>query len=502
MHMRFVAFVAFAVDRNISQILLPSLRWGDPYNKSLSIEHELLFDVSYWNERAKSVGLPYLVDYDPNVLEGIVPTNRNNDEASSTAEAAVLPCWNETSGLFSGVNETLVRNPDTNLRKLNAWNLIGQEPPYLHCRRYLGDKPQNDPADIAKEAKRDIDNHSTKVFRYTHLVPHGGLMSSGRLWWEYDFLQRNREKASVPNLVDGELVYMHPEHVPVEKAIYNLLRPSRYLEEAMETAIDEAMQKYTMAKNDHLTKYSNSQQQQQQQKRPRLLALHPRIEQVMLRHHCNKHMESNFTKILEFMESYPPFHEKSNNNSSSSNSSSTRSYKFDLVFLAVSAKDVEFETHNNDHVKHVMAAYRPMVDHNRGALRHARKNGLFYYKKDIGIPIFESGTESAEKIRFPRFSWYLDHPTIGGNASYVTAREMGVLELVASIINFFTAIRADIFVGVRGSTYSTDAFSVRYYQRKEEEEERGRSESSVENFIVGPQGIERLYGPAAPLACK
>ena len=47
-----------------------------------------------------------------------------------------------------------------------------------------------------------------------------------------------------------------------------------------------------------------------------------------------------------------------------------------------------------------------------------------------------------------------------------------MIKLVSSIhiFNFFIAVKADIFVGVRGSTYSTDAFSCRYYQHKEDDD--------------------------------
>merc|ERR1712228_160604 len=83
------------------------------------------------------------------------------------------------------------------------------------------------------------------------------------------------------------------------------------------------------------------------------------------------------------------------------------------------------------------------------------------------------------------------------NASVETAfdfaLDIGVLELVASIINFFIAVKANIFLGVKGSTYSTDVFSVRYYQQKDE--------GGGENYIVRRDGIVRLYGPAAPHAC-
>ena len=73
-----------------------------------------------------------------------------------------------------------------------------------------------------------------------------------------------------------------------------------------------------------------------------------------------------------------------------------------------------------------------------------------------------------------------------------------MIKLVSSIhiFNFFIAVKADIFVGVRGSTYSTDAFSCRYYQHKEDDDMvDSRTSGGGENYIVGPEGIKRLYGP-------
>ena len=65
----------------------------------------------------------------------------------------------------------------------------------------------------------------------------------------------------------------------------------------------------------------------------------------------------------------------------------------------------------------------------------------------MGIPIFESGTDSATKIQFPRIQPSGRAPK---DTSFVSAESLGVLELVASIINFFIIVKADIFVGVRG----------------------------------------------------
>ncbi|KAL7533806.1 hypothetical protein ACHAXR_005457 [Thalassiosira sp. AJA248-18] len=458
-HMRFVALVAFALKHNISQILLPSLRWIDPYNKPKSIHHELLFDVEYWNSRADSLGLPLLVNYDPTVLEGKIPSGSNE---SST----VIPCWNVDSSLYFGLNERILRSSKTNIRRTNIWKDIGQEEPYTHCRRTPGDDGANNP-DKIKEAARQDPNTTSKVYRFTHLIPHGGLSSSGRLWWEYNSLQDGRHKSSEPVLIDGQLVHIHPEHVYVEKSVYELLRPSKVLREATEDAIDRAMQNTT---THHAGETNN--------RSPRLLALHPRVEQEMLTHRCSKYMETNLTKVFERLQTFPALHD--------ANSSSA--YRFDLVFIAVSKDEIEKNTHLKGNLGSVM-------NQNRDALYRARSHGLFgsssgNNSSKIGIPIFESGTDSAAKVQFPRIQ---SSSSVADNSTFDTAQSLGVIELVASIINFFTLVNADIFVGVKGSTYSTDAFSVRYYQHKEE--------GGGENYIVGPDGIQRLYGPAPPHAC-
>jgi len=503
-HMRFVGFVNAAVNRNVSQILLPSLRWSDHYNKSKSIAHELLFDVDYWNSRAESKGLPLLVDYDPNVLEGIIEieniggSSRNETEMVKAKE--VLPCWNETSSLYSGLDEAVLRNPGVNLRKTPTWSWIGQNEPYRHCCRTFG-TPENSPSTIKEEATNQANNATnTKfIYRFTHLIPHGGLQSSGRLWWEYSGMQNKRNQASVPTIINGEFMKIHPEHHPVERAMYELLRPSKQIRLAYETAIRTALQRNnttnTMHHNhDRETTTTNNEA-------PRLLALHPRVEQDMLTHWCSKFMEKNLSRVFERMESFPPFFEQNTNGSK---------YRMDLVFIAVSKALIAQKAKCGGELGDIM-------DGNRVALNNAREHGLFAginnnsSSSTTSIPMFESGTEVAKTIQFPRLKPSSTLHFVTGNrqkiypqiippkntsiqeSPYVSALDMGVLEVVASIINFFTAVKAEIFVGVKGSTFSMDVFSVRYYQHKDE--------GGGENYIVGPNGIERLYGPAAPHAC-
>ena len=113
-------------------------------------------------------------------------------------------------------------------------------------------------------------------------------------------------------------------------------------------------------------------------------------------------------------------------------------------------------------------------------------HGVFGNENTRGIPMFESGTEGASRIQFPRLHNGKQLDNEQNTSAFDTPESLGVLELVGSVINFFLLVQADIFVGVKGSSYSTDALSVRYYQG-------GR-----ENFIVGSDGIERLYGSQQP----
>ena len=90
-----------------------------------------------------------------------------------------------------------------------------------------------------------------------------------------------------------------------------------------------------------------------------------------------------------------------------------------------------------------------------------------------------------EQILFPE-EQPTDYSKAGTTPRLVTSKTLGITDLVASIVDFFTIIEADRFVGVKGSSFSTDLFSVRYYMGK-----RG-------NYILGPEGVEELVGPPPP----
>ncbi len=71
----------------------------------------------------------------------------------------------------------------------------------------------------------------------------------------------------------------------------------------------------------------------------------------------------------------------------------------------------------------------------------------------------------------------------------VSSESLGITSLVASIVDFFTIVEAERFVGVRGSSFSTDLFAVRYYMGK------------GGNYILSPEGVEELVGPPPAHSC-
>jgi hypothetical protein len=462
--MRFVAFVSYAVQNNISQILLPSLRWGDVHNKGKSILHEHLFDVAFWNANAEELGIPLLVRYDPNVLEGMIEISEYENGTKSEQyyynQDNIVPCWNTTSGLYPELDESLLRSDSINMRMVDTLaeidSITGKyNGSHSHCGGTFRDK---DPGYIAfmehMDTKNGLAKRGLKIRRcFTHLVPYGGGLTVGRLWKGYYELQKTRKLASMTVKINKKLLNVYPEHLPVEKAIFQLLQPSDALRSAMEAAA-------LLHSND------GKQQSTDGKAIPRILALHPRIERDMLKHKCARYMENDLATVFERIRTYPSFVDGSE-------------HKFDLVFIALSKMQVE------DMSQGITQSVVETMTNNLHTLNMARTNGLF----ESSIPIFESGTATASTVLF------VETP-LDANTETFTADQLGVNELVAMVINYFTLVRADIFVGVRGSSFSTDVFSARYYN-SQTEGYVGRAKS----YIVGRQGIEELFGPPPPLDC-
>eukprot|EP00956_Cyclotella_meneghiniana_P026044 scaffold55506_cov76-Cyclotella_meneghiniana.AAC.1 len=184
-HMRFVTFVDYATKFNISQILLPSIHWGDAYFRGKSIGHEYLFDVLYWNDRAEEKGLPRLVRYDAIILE---PGGS---------------CFNVTSELWNGLDEEFLRSNTTYMRRIDL-NAQIRDNPLSHCR---GNGKNNS----------------------TYLIPLGAGKGAGLFWNKYFSLPRIKHSDTFE------------DRALIEQSAFQLLRPSLALKTAMDTAVRNAV---------------------------------------------------------------------------------------------------------------------------------------------------------------------------------------------------------------------------------------------------------------------
>lgn len=71
----------------------------------------------------------------------------------------------------------------------------------------------------------------------------------------------------------------------------------------------------------------------------------------------------------------------------------------------------------------------------------------------------------------------------------VSVKSLLVTSLVAAIVDFFTVVEAEAFIGVKGSTFSLDVFAARYYMGKSG------------NYILGIDRMEKLFGPPPIHTC-
>jgi|SaaInl74LU_5_DNA_1037368.scaffolds.fasta_scaffold15364_2 hypothetical protein len=182
-------------------------------------------------------------------------------------------------------------------------------------------------------------------------------------WADYNYMQRRRGKAKQKTTIDNRTITIHPEHLPVERAINTILRPS----EAIRNAIQSAIVSSTTAQKD---------QQQQLRSPSKVLALHPRIEHDMLHHRCARFMEQNLTKIFDHLRG-------------------ECSHNVDLMFLAVNIELVMAEPGSS-----LGSDMRELALENAIVLNRTRTYGMFGNESSVGIPMFESGWRTAENVSY------------------------------------------------------------------------------------------------------
>lgn len=177
------------------------------------------------------------------------------------------------------------------------------------------------------------------------------------------------------------------------------------------------------------------------------VALHARIELEMFAHPCGKTMERNLTNIFRQVqhlveEKEPPL---PHNNITG-------------LFVAVSRTGMEYTSDYN-------AGLREIAEHNVRVFDHFV--GHADVKLGEHLNIFECGERLLQ-------DYYRDNPHVPDHGS-----------LLQAVVNFHLAVNAAIFVGVRGSSYSTDVWTTRFYLGKGQENYRYTKDGAVEPIENG-----------------
>jgi hypothetical protein len=185
------------------------------------------------------------------------------------------------------------------------------------------------------------------------------------------------------------------------------------------------------------------------------VALHARMELEMMDHACGRSMERNLTRLFEHVESL------------------VRTQQSDVggVFVAVSRSGIDMKEGN------LYEKYKVYADENLEELNRVVGDGTDEVKgQGLGVDgstavVFECGKHLMDKYYAER--------------SKDDTMDYG--SLLQSVVNFYIATEAKSFIGVRGSSYSTDIWTTRYHQ--------GKGES---NYEYTKDGIIKLSNGGLP----
>jgi hypothetical protein len=266
----------------------------------------------------------------------------------------------------------------------------------------------------------------------TNPFVYGGGTKSGRLWNDFLHFRRDASAQQQQPAKSGSVV---PYQTDVW--VYRALRPASQWRDLAEMCSKSATQ------NGHY------------------IALHARVELEMMNHRCGATMEKNLTKIIEQVyDLHYSIVENGNGEPASG------------LFLAVSRDGMKF---TNTRANKKFKKYAKENLRTLHLLSTNHSEALFGSRK-YELPVFECGKQAL-------MEYYAQHPDVPNHGS-----------LVESVINFHVAISADMFVGVKGSSFSNDIWTTRYWQ--------GKGDTNYEYTLSGIVKVENNGLPEPHRNCK
>eukprot|EP00978_Attheya_sp_CCMP212_P029925 scaffold108265_cov34-Attheya_sp.AAC.2 len=434
---RFTALIAHARMNSIPQLLLPSIVWSTTY-KEANDEHsffpvpmDLLFDVEYWNSFRGH--LPILVDS----LHGdsdCWDLHKDKDTFDFDLEKSLSAPRNRS--FTSPMTATLLE------RSALLTPVLNTSRAYLTGN--LGLKP------------RQLDLYP-QVNHCKNPVVYGGGQGFGRMWTLYMSLSKGGLKTST-NLT--ELVSW------VSKALLPSPKWRDMAHQCIRQHTTTTTNKPVVVVVGSATKDSSDKQQPPlRDDSSGYVALHARVEVDMMVHKCGRNMEKNLTKIFSMVDDLML---KYNNHQEPT----THDDKLQGIFVAVSRRGMLRATRNTRVKRIADDNWKTLIERSVSDKQQTSDMILGSNNADTNKPaVFECGESWMER-------WY---------SMQTEVEDDYYGSLVPSIMNFYIATNATIFVGVAGSSWSTDVWTNRYYQ--------GRGDT---NFQYTPAGIIPIPNSGLP----
>jgi hypothetical protein len=431
---RLVSLVRHAKQNNISQLLLPTILFSTTYhgqsNKMfLPIPMEDVFDVEYWNSFQSE--LPILI---PSIQDADCWTITQQDTTRRMTSQKSLHGDGFIDSIAFKYNESIRKVEKPEFKSPLAAKLLEKSSfltPVLDINRALLE------GDIAIQKPRKLDL-TPLVEHCSHPYVYGGGQGAGRLWNDYTKMAKydpTTEENTGDAVENSRLISL---------VSHQALRPSR----KWRTVANQCIR--------HYQQYSSNNNNNNNNKVAPYVALHARVEVTMMNHRCGRQMEKNLTRIFSIADSMVEDYNKEH----------IQEDKIQGVFVAVSRDGMLERTQNK--------ITQQMANENWKTLLARSQSGGHNHTTtptDSQMPYFECGELWMDK-------WY-------STQTDVTNDYYG--SLVPSVLNFYIATQAAVFVGVAGSSWSTDVWTTRYYQ----------GQGSL-NFQYTPNGITRVPNNGLP----
>ncbi|KAL3939305.1 MAG: hypothetical protein SGBAC_005947 [Bacillariaceae sp.] len=362
-----------------------------------------VFDIDHWNSFGSK--LPILVPY---VENADCWTNHSSD----------APLSEQIIDFLASEYAVSVRKADGNTFASPMAKILRERSSFLSPVWDINRALVDGELRLAKPRKLDL---TTLVYNCSRPYVYGGGRGAGRLWndythmTKYDPLSDNNTEQALRN---SELIKL---------VSHQALRPSP----KWKSVADQCIHYFQGAtgSSDVTAPY---------------VALHARVEVIMMNHRCGKSMEKNLTQIFSMVDStIKSYNEEHENNILG-------------IFVAVS-RDGMLEHTSNPETSRMAKENWEVLMHRSASIQTERDDSR------TDIPYFECGELWMDH-------WY-------DSQQKVPKDYYG--SLVPSVTNFHIATEAAIFVGVTGSSWSTDVWTTRYYQGK-----------GAANFQYTPDGIK------------